>query len=66
MLIARRNERNATRAAFAADRDRLFGGQHRVEIPDGDNNNGTWVGTVCSIPSKYTSQGLGLSNGRGS
>jgi len=29
MLIVRNNERKAMRAVFTADRDRLFGGQHR-------------------------------------
>ena len=29
MSMVRKTERNAMRAAFAANRDRLFGGQHR-------------------------------------
>jgi len=50
MLIVRLNEQKAMRAAFAADRDRLFGGQHRVG----------------SIPRSYTSQGLDPSDWKGS
>jgi hypothetical protein len=36
MLIVSLNERKATRAAFAAERCRLSGGQHCVESRDND------------------------------
>jgi hypothetical protein len=53
MLIVRNNERDAKKAAFAADRVRLFGGQHLT-------NPTTWSA------SKYSCQGFEPSNWRGS
>ena len=57
MLIGRINERDATGAVFTAGCDRLFDGQHRKD--------GTSWTVVCSIPSKYSSQGLERSVWRG-
>lgn len=50
MSMLRKTERNAMRAAFAANRDRLFGGQHRYART-------SWT-LVGSIPSVCGSKGL--------
>jgi hypothetical protein len=57
MLFARKTEGNALRAAFAANRDRLFGGQHRYART-------LWT-LVGSIPSVCGFQGLEPSDWRG-
>jgi hypothetical protein len=54
MLIGRKTERNAIRAAFAADRARLCGGQHRYPRP-------LWMLVsvhLSSTPSILSFQGL--------
>jgi hypothetical protein len=57
MLIVRKTERNAMRAAFAADCDRLFGGQHR-------NARTLWT-LAGSIPSSLSSKGIEPNTWRG-
>jgi hypothetical protein len=47
MSIARKTERNAMRAAFAAGCDRLYGGQHRFMRTLGMQR--TVVGSIPSI-----------------
>jgi hypothetical protein len=62
MLIVLNNEPIAMRAVFTAGRDRLFGGQHGKQ----DCGKDTLWTLECSIPSRYSSQGLEPSNWRGS
>jgi hypothetical protein len=65
MLIVLNNEPIAMRAVFTADRDRLFGGQHRKQDCAQACNDTLWT-VECSIPSRYSSQGLEPSIWRGS
>jgi hypothetical protein len=58
MLIVRHNEREARKAIFVADRDRLFGGQHLTK--------GTMWATVCPILGTYSSQRVEPSDWEGS
>jgi hypothetical protein len=58
MLIVRLNEQKAMRAAFAADRERLFGGRHGV-------NQTLWT-VAGSIPGTYAFEGLDPSDWKGS
>jgi len=62
MLIVLNNEPIAMRAVFTADRDRLFGGQHRKQDC---GKRALWT-VGCSIPSRYSSQGLEPTTWRGS
>jgi hypothetical protein len=63
MLFNRKTERNAMRAAFAADCDRLLGGQHRFMRTQGTPaTQATIVGSISSI---CASQGLKPSDWRG-